>query len=79
MSGGASHEQASVPATEEPPLKKRKKHDDLDGYTQDNVDEKIKLMKQSVEIGGLREFTEISIRHTIITKDWQYNNKDYCE
>ena len=65
----------------EPPSKKKKqskKRNKEYGYCSKNLQDVIEKMKYS-EAGKWRVFNKLSISHTIITRDWEYDGKTYRE
>ena len=55
-----------------------KKRNSLDGYNTKNVDEAVKLMIGG-EGGKWKEIQKIKIAHTILIRDWSYNEQNYRE
>ena len=63
----------------EPPKKKPKKRNQTDGYGKHTTEERIAYMKKHTEGGDWRQFGKIDVAHTLITKDWSYEDNSFRE
>ena len=79
--GSTSSQSSSSAAVEAepPPKKKQKKRNDTDGFSKHTTTDRIEAMKEKPEGGHWRTFGKIDVAHTIIYKDWSYDNESYRE